>query len=30
MLPGPPLVLTEVISEEWPGLSLFASNWEYE
>ena len=30
MLSGPPLVLTEVIDEEWPALLLCASTWEYE
>ena len=30
MLSGPPLVLTEVIDEKWPGLLLCANTWEYE
>ena len=30
VMSGPPLVLTEVIFEEWPGLLLCASTWEYE
>ena len=29
MLSDPPLVLTEVIGKEWPGLFLCASTWEY-
>ena len=30
MLSDPPLVLTEVIDEEWPALLLCANTWEYE
>ena len=30
MLSGPPLVLTEVIGEEWPALLLCANTWKYE
>ena len=30
MLSGPPLVLTEVIDDEWPAILLCANTWEYE
>ena len=30
MLSGLPLVLTEVIGKEWPGLLLCANSWESE
>ena len=30
VMSGPPLVLTEIIEEEWPALLLCANTWKYE